>query len=454
MKKTKIIVLLVFLMTGAFNMVAQEKFGKTEEEQLLCKEALSVYQSQYKSKDANVYNSWQKAYNSCPCTASQNMLTQGIKLLKKEIKTADDSRKAVLLDSLFLVYNKRIETYPSTKKNPNNGCAVSARMAMDMKKYQPEKTDEIINLLEESIDCVGNKSLAAVLWAYYDMSYKKMKDLKESDPEAAQALKEKLLLKYLPLQDICDYNIKNQKKQKTIDSYVKTKTNIDELFVILADCETMIPLLKDKVEKDPENFELKKKVLRLMNKKDCTDSPFYLVIAKAVCDVEPSPSCQYSIGMGYLKAKPADLTKALEYFEKAAAEGKDDPDYARYLLRSAQIANQKGQIGKARGYADKLLAINPNDGKALMIKADGILSKASACDDGKLGRACIYLAAADAYARAKAKDPSIAKEANRKIAQCRKGFPTKTDVFNYGMKEGDSITCPCNGMKTTIRLRK
>lgn len=450
MKKTKIVILLVFLMTGAINVFAQEKFGKTPEEQLRCKEALSVYQSQYKSKDANVYNSWQKAFNSCPCTASQNMLTQGVKLLKKEIKGADDARKAVLIDSLFMVYNKRIETYPSTKKNTNNGCAVSARMAMDMKKYQPEKTDEILKTLEESIDCVGNKSLAAVLWAYYDMSYKKMKELKESDPEAAQDLKEKLLLKYLPLQDICDYNIKNQEKQKTIDSYVKTKTNIDELFVILADCETMIPLLEDKVTKDPEDFELKKKVLRLMNKKDCTNSPFYLEIAQAVCEKEPSPDCQYSIGMGYLKAKPADLTKALEYIEQAVESGKDDPDYPRYVLRAAQIASSKGQTGKARKYANILLQMNPNDGKALMILAEGVLANARSCNDA-LG--CGYLSAADAFARAKAKDPSVANEANKRIRACKAGFPTTEAVFNSGKKEGETIKCSCTGTNTVIRTR-
>lgn len=450
MKKMRITVLLVFLMTGVMNLLAQEKFGKTPEEQLLCKEALSVYQSQYKSKDAHVYASWQKAFNACPCTASQNMLTQGIKLLKKEIKSADDTRKAVLVDSLFMVYHKRIETYPATKKNPNNGCSVSARMGMDMMKYQPEKKDEVITILEESIDCVGNKSLAAVLWKYYESSFNKMKEIKDADPEGAAALKEKLLLKYLPLQDICDYNIKNATKDKTRDSYVKTKTNIDELFVILADCETMIPLLKDKVAKDPDNFDLKKKVLRLLNKKDCVNDPFYLEIAEAVCAIEPSGACQYSIGMGYLKASPANTTKALEYFEKAVAIGQDDPDYPRYVLRAAQIAASKGQTGKANGYANKLLQMNPNDGKALMIKAEGVLASARNCGDA-LG--CGYLCAADAFARAKAKDPSVAKEANKRIAACRQGFPTKEAVFNSGKKAGDTIKCSCTGASTVIRLR-
>ena len=166
MKKTIAFVLtLVLLMTTGSSFFSQEKYGKTPEEQMKCKEALSVYQSQYKSKDPDVYQVWQKVFNTCPCTASQNMLTQGIKLLKKEIKNADETRKAALIDSLFMVYDKRIETYPSTKKNPKNGCAVSARKAMDMKKFMPEKRDEIIQILEESIDCLGNKSLAAVLTA-------------------------------------------------------------------------------------------------------------------------------------------------------------------------------------------------------------------------------------------------------------------------------------------------
>jgi hypothetical protein len=60
------------------------------------------------------------------------------------------------------------------------------------------------------------------------------------------------------------------------------------LFAI-AQCEDMVPVLSEKIAADTANFELKKKVLRLLNQKDCTDNDLYLPVAEAVHAQEPSP---------------------------------------------------------------------------------------------------------------------------------------------------------------------
>ncbi|MDA0881854.1 MAG: hypothetical protein O2984_00960 [Bacteroidetes bacterium] len=59
----RLTVLLLILITNASSFAQDEKYGATEEEQLICKEALSVYKSfktQKNYKDA--YPAWQEAF--------------------------------------------------------------------------------------------------------------------------------------------------------------------------------------------------------------------------------------------------------------------------------------------------------------------------------------------------------------------------------------------------------
>lgn len=446
----KVLLILAILMSGVFSTFAQVKYGETAEQQQACKEALTIYRTQRDQKDPAVYLAWQKAIEICPCKVSHRMYTDGIKFIKAEIK-ADPTRKEVLVDSLYLIYDQRIEHFPATKSNPNNGCYASGRKAFEIKKYNKERSDEVIDMLENTIDCMKESSSAAFMSTWYLMTFDKRTAYKEAgDVENQKILEEKLLLKYLSLQEYCDYNITNAKKEKTKEGYVKSKNNIDEIFVIIAECDVMVPLLQEKVKADPENFDLKKKALRLMNKKDCTETEFYLLMAEAVCDKEPSAPCMYSLGMGHLKK--GDKTKALENFENAAKIGQDDPDYEKYLLRAAQLAAVKGQSGKAKKYANQVLQINPNNGKAILVKGDAVRGTGG-CDDGKLGRYCPYWISVDIYRSAKAKDPSVASEANKRIAAAKAGFPSVEEVFQYGKKAGDTISCPCTGGSTTIRTR-
>ena len=55
-----------------------EKYGDTPEQQLLCKEGLSVYRSYKKQKNyAEAYTQWRKACEVCPETASEGIYADG-----------------------------------------------------------------------------------------------------------------------------------------------------------------------------------------------------------------------------------------------------------------------------------------------------------------------------------------------------------------------------------------
>ena len=117
------------------------------------------------------------------------------------------------------------------------------------------------------------------------------------------------------------------------------------------------------------------------------------------------------------------------------------------------MASSLGKTGKAQGFANQLLKINPNNGTAYIIKGDLIRKKSGACTADKLNGVSVYWLAADYYSKAKAVDSSekVKATANKRLAICARQYPTKEDLFFIGLKAGDTYTVPCIGEKTTIR---
>ncbi len=98
----------------------QDRYGETDEQQLLCKEAISVYRSYKKQKNYDeAYIQWKKACDVCPLTATENILRDGVTFLNDQLKkTEDEARRASIADSIFLLYDQRMELFPATKKYP------------------------------------------------------------------------------------------------------------------------------------------------------------------------------------------------------------------------------------------------------------------------------------------------------------------------------------------------
>lgn len=109
MKKLLLSIVILFSASFAF---AQGKYGADSAE---CVKYLSFYQQYVKQGNLEeAAPSWRKAISLCPPTASQNMLMDGMKILRKEINTYKNNpiRKKELVDSLMWLHSLRIENYP------------------------------------------------------------------------------------------------------------------------------------------------------------------------------------------------------------------------------------------------------------------------------------------------------------------------------------------------------
>lgn len=427
------------------------KYGATEEQQVACMEALSVYKS-FKDQDnqKDAYRIWQKACVVCPPDAQESMYIDGVRFIKTELKESKGNKERVkiLVDSLMSTYDTRMEYFATTDKNPNNRCTILGFKANDYSSIFSGRTRDAYAMFKESYECLKVESNASVLSGYYIAMFELFKT---AEGDEKNALLSDLLTEYLNMQDYVDLNVKNSSDDRVKEGYEKARNNIDEIFIQIAECDQMTPVLEQKVAGSPGDKELKKKVLRLMNRKDCSDGEFFITIAKAVYADEPEHSSAYAIGKVLLKNE--EFSESLRYMEGAIELCGDCSERETYLLRAGQLASVLKQNSKARTYARKVLEINSKNGQALILEGDAIFGMSGQCDDGALGARSVYWLAADYYARARSLDPSLSDLASKKIASANGQFPSKEDIFKFGKKEGENFTVPCLGETTTIRVR-
>ena len=454
---------LAMLFATHAGLAQDERYGETPEQQLKCKEALSVYKSYKKQKNYDeAYIQWRKACEVCPETASEGLYADGASFIGKQLKKVEDEdpRKAVLIDSLLYMHDKRMELYPSTKRSPKNRCEVLGRKASDFYKYNKDEHQAAYNMFKESVECLKEESSATTLYQYYTASFYTMKRSLKGDTLAQANMRAQMLTDYLALTDYVQAGLARAQeagKERDIKRYEKAKGNIETVFVAIADCDDMVPVLAAAIETDAENMDLKQKVLRLLNKKECTDNDLFLPVATAVYSVEPSAPAAYAIGIGF--AKSSQLDSSFTYMEDAVNRCGDCTEKVTYMLKTGQIASAMGRTSTARNYARQVLDIDAENADAYMLIGDAIAGSSKACNDGALGGRSVYWVASDYYVRAKRMNDELAELANKKIANMAKQFPTVDDIFTYGKQAGGSFTvpnksgCPCAGETTTIRVR-
>ncbi|HKL39228.1 MAG TPA: hypothetical protein VJ894_01050 [Cryomorphaceae bacterium] len=438
--KTKLFSLLFsgFLAIGGWAQ-DESKYGSTPEEVEECKKNLSLYR-EYRDQGLveQAMPFWRSAFEVCPKSA-KTLYIDGARFYGDildeiyEDSALLDQRNAYI-DTLMLIYDKRIENFNEEGK-------VLTYKANDLYKYDESRAQEANDMFKRSMELMGMNTDAIAASKYYQTLYGLYR--------AGKVEKSDLLVEYMPVLDILEYNIAKLEDEKDRDRYEKAKGNLDAFFIKIAECEDIIRILGERIAQSPNDIELNKKALAVMNKRDCTDDPLFLEVAERVYADKPTAPAAYSIGIQKLKSK--DYSDALKYFEEAANLCGDCIDLNQYYLRAGQSAVIMGNASKAKSFAQKILANDPRNGDALMLIGDAIAASAKSCDDGKLGTAGAYWLAVDYYQKARAADSSIADRANQKIAGYKKYFPAKTDLFFHGLEPGASYTVECFGETTTAR---
>jgi len=418
--------------------VAQPKYGATPDDSVKCVRNLSLYQEAFKlDAYADAYGPWREVVATCPAS-SKKMYVDGATILKSLLsEEKDEARKKALTDSLFMTHDLRIANF-------GEKAYVLGRKGQDMLSYGADDCKAAHEVLKESVELGGEKSSDITLSSYYqalNCMYAK-----------GEATKDQMLSEYVIVIGHIEANLAKDLKETDRGYWITARDAVNSLFFSVAECADIGRIVKDMVAAKPADIELKTRLLKVLNGKDCTDEAIYRPMAEEVHRANPSAESAYSLGM--MLARSGDMSGSLKYMKEAAELCPNCPDRTKYLLKAGQVASAAGNNSQSRSFANQVLQAEPKNGEALILIGNAIAATVAGCEAPDNWGA--YWLAYDYYQRAKSLDPSVADKANDRMASAAGRFPTQAEAFFHQLTDGKSVQVACGGSNetTTVRTRK
>ena len=278
MKKLAIITASLLMVFSGLNMSAQtSKYGHGEDS-LNCLKYLSFYTERFK-KDANdpmALANWRLAYKYCPPTASENLFINGTKMLNSlRSKTKDAKYRAALADSILVLQDQRIATYPKNRVSVLNN---KGQYIINFKSSDADYMYESLSAITEEL---GNATKSPILSALMQSAIAMYREEKLSADDII-ALYEK---------ECAILDVANPRNEKEVATLAEDREKIESMFAAskVASCENLIAIFGPRFDADPENLSLVSKIVQLMNTADdCASNDLYLKAATAKYKLDPS----------------------------------------------------------------------------------------------------------------------------------------------------------------------
>ena len=183
------------------------------------------------------------------------------------------------LDSLETLYDNRIVNFGQENY-------VLGLKGSDMIKHSFSDLDRAFIYLRQSVEGQQAKSKAGALFSYFKAAFKKY--------QANSLDKAQLLEVYATVSDYLDVNISKDSKSKKF--YVNAAENVEKLFSNVANCDELTAMFDSKYQETPKSINLLKRIVKVLDKKDCTDAEVYFFAAKQLHEIEPSALSAYNMG--------------------------------------------------------------------------------------------------------------------------------------------------------------
>ena len=402
-------------------------YGKVKDS-VACVINLSLYQQdfQHRNFDAAIEN-WRKVWNDCP-ESSVNLASHGIQMYQNFVaRELDQNKKKALVDTLLQVYEKGMILRPQLKGN------LLTNMAQDILRFAdtPENQPKLLKILEETMIFEKEKTLP-VVYANY------MKIIMSLNT-AGQLTDEELIDNYNKVSDYISTAIRTNPKEEL----AKARDMIDDSFAnsSAASCENLLKIYGEKYDANKDDADFLRKLTRILNRKDCTDSELFATASEQQYALNPSADAAYNMAKLFFKKENYD--KAVEYYEHAIKSEEDPIDKANYnyQLSVIMLSNYK-KYSDAKKYAYEAIRLRPDWGAPYILLAN-TYGSGPKCGDDDFEQRQVYWVVVDKLQKAKAVDPDVSASVNSMISQYSQHFPKKEEAFFRGINEGDTINVGC-----------
>lgn len=432
---------------------AQVKGPKYGQDSVKCVMEISLYREFFKQWKNSDYTSlsvmdavrhWRWVFLNCPM-GTENTYLDGVKMYNHFIKTEpDNARKERLIDTLMMIYDQRITYFPNHYKTGHSQVGtILGRKGVDLYQWRPYATEQVYDILKRSVELEGYQSQTAVIVYYFRTAIELVNSNKIG--------KDVLIELFDQLMGLVEYNIQNNPEEQ--DDFESVKANLELSVEPYANCEDLVPIFQAKFDAGGDtNPELLKKIINMLDKKNCTADPLYFYATVKLYELEPDPESAFLIGRMLYKRN--EFTKSSEYLMKATDMADTNSRADNYLLLADEFRTMK-DYSRARSYAYECAKLRPNDGNPFILIGDMYAASADACGTDEISKKAAYWAAVDKYYKAKSVDPSLEQVANERIYSYSRAFPALERLFFHDLKEGDSYSVGCwINETTTVRASK
>jgi len=424
-------------------MAQDDKFGSDPD---LCKRSYTLYKEFHRQKNyGDALPHWNTTIAVCP-KFSSGIWSDGEKMFKARINSTEDLvEREVLIDSLFWVFDRRVEYFGNNPRYPEG--YILGNKGVAMLQYRKEDVMGGYETLKRSIELRGKASKPPVVLTYMQASRQLFVD-GLIDP--ADVLED-----YEMVMNVVDANLKDKPNDALFN---RAKNGIETHFTKsgAADCDALLDLYTPLFEDNKTDGEWLGKISKQLRRAGCTDSELFSATAEALYAVNPDASAGHNLAAMFMRQEEFD--KAADYLEKSIEIGQDSDELGDMYYELAHITfNHYKEYRSARQLALQAIATRPNWGDPYILIGQIYIMAREEIYTEPFDRQTVFWAAIDKFAKAKRVDPEVAERANDMIRQYSKYFPRSEDAFYQlpGTKDGD--TYKIGGWineTTTIRTRK
>ncbi|MEA1874470.1 MAG: hypothetical protein U9N51_08600 [Bacteroidota bacterium] len=432
--KVLFILMAIFLASSIAN--AQDEDAKFGDNPDKCRAQLSTYDQFYNQdnyKDA--YPAWSWCFRLCP-QATKNIYIQGPNIIEYKIANAEGEEKEAFIDTLFMIYDQRIEYFGGEGKN-------KGRKAIQIMQYRSGKAMKAYRLFQDAIELDSIMAEVNTIGRYMQLStilYKK---------KAVEG--GELIAVYAQLVDILATQI--DAGQAAAE---KAKEQVDAMIINtgVLDCENMVEIFTPMFEASPNDEKLLKIIQGMMKREKCYSAELYAKVSEKLYENNKTASTAHILAQYFFKNNQSE--KAESYYKEAIEMQDDESKKADlYFEMGLLYFNQMDQYSTAKTYAQKAINADANYGKAYKLIAQVYAKVAKDCGENDFEKRAVNWAIVDKLLRARSVSPDMSGELNSMIAKYSARFPEKDDAFFYGITEGQKYKINCwIGETTTVRFNE
>lgn len=407
-----------------------------------------VYRQLLKSKSWDLaFARWQEVYATSPAADGKRptVYSDGVVFYNRLIQQEPAKKEA---------YGKKIlELYEESRRcYPGNGYMPAIQGFDSYYTYPGTATeDEIFALFRESIEIDGAEKLRYfVINPMSSLLVQQHKDGKISDDEARKIAQALLARLQKGLRE-CEGG--DCQKWKTIEEYAPSTLRYFETIKGFYDCDYFVAQYYQEFADNPTDCDVIRTTYSRLRYGGCAEGNTAYDEVRAAYDANcrPQASAPSDLRQAFACLEDGDYNCALEKFE-AAAEGAEEAEKkGRYYLYAAKVYySHKRNFPQARAYARKAAQADPSSGEPYLLIGTLYASSGPLCGPGTgFDSQIVTWPAIDKWRQAKAIQPDLSAEANKLIGRYTQYMPSKADIFQRGLQEGDSFRVPCWIQETT-----